>query len=161
MGGGFVGASVAVDQLQIVRAGDRERKGLEAGRGAVGVGEQVESRAIAVLCHEPRRSDGFVELEREIETRALDSRDASGVLDALGWEAGVIRVGDRGVRAFEARVLEDRDAVVACAVAGVFEAVAKAVGHARHRAAEERIREADHHRNPPALSGGVEHDIDG
>jgi len=157
--GGFVGASVAVDQLQIVSAGEGQRKGLEAGRGAVGVDEQVDSCSIAVLCHESGGDDGCVELERQIEVRAFDGRDASGVLDPLGWEAGVIRVGDCGVRAFEARVLEDRDAVVACAAVGVFEAVEKAVGQVRHRAAEERIREALHHGNPPILSRGVEHQV--
>ena len=160
LGRDLVGATVGVDQPEVIgAAGGQEEIGDRSDR-LVGWGEQRDRGEVGSAGLEDGVGDGLVELEDQVELAALDGGDATGVLDALAGAAGVFGVSDVGDRTFEARVFEHRDLEVGGAADIGFDAIGEVVGDVGDGAAEDGVGEVpDEGKAAGELAGGGDDDL--
>ena len=104
-----------------------------------------ESERLAVLFGERRRLHELVELTGQRHLCPFDDRNRADVLDDSLFETCVARIDQASVRAFESRVLEDRDTKRRRGLPAKFHTIVERLRHRRHSASEDWIFKAACH----------------
>ena len=135
----LVRSSIGIDQLQFVGVAAVQYETIQPGSRRAG--DDGERNDIFAFPDEARDSHRLVQLQSEIDLRALDRADPPGVLDCFRFQGGVFGINDPGIGTLQPWIFQNFDLVIARLLLPILNAVARVRFHFGNACAEDRIVE--------------------